>query len=102
MAPPIPLFPASTLPTAINSLPSSPSPSDLSTKPRKPAIALADCALKELVQYRCDIAKGQTRGLAQGKRKMPDIVCEPVVRFYRVCRDGLMVETTVWEKLQKE
>ncbi|KAF2798727.1 hypothetical protein K505DRAFT_192210, partial [Melanomma pulvis-pyrius CBS 109.77] len=82
MAPPLPTFHVSELPTKLNVLPSG--------KPRNPPIDLAECALKELVQYRCSAAKPKP-----GEK--PVIVCEPVVRFYRQCAENLMVETTAWE-----
>jgi hypothetical protein len=66
MAPIIPTFHASELPSQVNVLPSG--------KPRKPPINLDDCAKKEMVQYKCNVHKSD---------KNPIIICEPVVRFYR-------------------
>jgi len=69
MSPPIPTIPLSTLESQLNTLPSG--------KPRKPPVSLADCALKELTQYKCNIAEVFEKG------KEPLIVCEPVVRLFR-------------------
>jgi hypothetical protein len=82
MAPATPIYSLSDLETQINVLPNG--------KPRKPPVRLADCALKELVQYKCNIE------IKEGARK-PNIVCEPVVRLLRQCENGLSVETTAWE-----
>ncbi|KAF2257747.1 hypothetical protein CC78DRAFT_622378 [Lojkania enalia] len=87
MAPPIPTFPLSTLTSQLQELPHG--------KTRNPPLDLASCALKELVQYRCNLAAADGGPPAKGKPIV--IVCEPVVRFYRQCADGLMVETTAWE-----
>jgi inner membrane protease subunit SOM1 len=71
MAPPTPIYPASSLSTEINTLPNG--------KPRKPPIAnLRDCALKEMVQYKCNIEKSKVQGA------QPIIICDPVVRMFRV------------------
>lgn len=37
---------------------------------------LGDCALKELVQYKCNVELSEKTG-------KPDIICEPVVRLLR-------------------
>lgn len=37
---------------------------------------LGDCALKELVQYKCNIELSE-------KTRKPNVVCEPVVRLLR-------------------
>jgi len=68
MAPATPIYSLSDLETQINVLPNG--------KPRKPPVRLTDCALKELVQYKCNIE------IKEGARK-PNIVCEPVVRLLR-------------------
>jgi hypothetical protein len=47
-------------------------------KTRNPPIVLAQCDRKELVQYKCNVQKAAVKG------QQPTIVCEPVVRFYRV------------------
>ncbi|KAF1948971.1 hypothetical protein CC80DRAFT_497820 [Byssothecium circinans] len=83
MAPPLPLIPPSALEAELNTLPSG--------KPRRPPLVLTDCALKELVQYKCNIDKPVTRGAR------PVIYCEPVVRLIRQCANGVHVETTAWE-----
>ncbi|KNG48432.1 hypothetical protein DDE82_002120 [Stemphylium lycopersici] len=83
MAPPVSALPVSDLETQINALPSG--------KPRNPPLELSDCALKELVQYKCNIQKAAKRG------STPEVVCEPVVRMLRRCQGGLSVETTAWE-----
>ncbi|KAK7183259.1 hypothetical protein DPSP01_011798 [Paraphaeosphaeria sporulosa] len=83
MAPHTPIYPASSLPSEINTL--------ANGKPRKPPITdLRDCALKEMVQYKCNVEKPKAGA-------PPLVVCDPVVRLFRVCRDGLHVETTAWE-----
>lgn len=70
MAPPTRIYPASALPAEFNTL--------ANGKPRKPPIAdLKDCALKEMVQYKCNIHKTD-------KVKSPLVVCEPLVRMFRV------------------
>ncbi|KAF2450053.1 hypothetical protein P171DRAFT_204368 [Karstenula rhodostoma CBS 690.94] len=87
MAPPTPVYPASALPSSINTL--------ANGKPRKPPITdLRECTLKEMVQYKCNVEKSKVKGA------QPLIVCDPVVRMFRVCRDGLHVETTAWEGLE--
>jgi inner membrane protease subunit SOM1 len=70
MPPPLPVHSLSDLESQINVLPNG--------KARKPPVKLSDCALKELVQYKCNISipKGD-------KKKPPIIVCEPVVRLLR-------------------
>ncbi|KAI6878149.1 hypothetical protein KC360_g2816 [Hortaea werneckii] len=59
-------------------------------KARKPSVELKDCDLKELIQYECNL---------QGPRESPrsKIVCEPVLKLFRQCANGLTVETTSWE-----
>ncbi|KAJ8062212.1 hypothetical protein OCU04_008764 [Sclerotinia nivalis] len=55
---------------------------------------LKNCELLEFYQYNCDLEKGKDGKF--GKK----IVCEPVERFFRRCKDRkgtFMVETTVWE-----
>ncbi|KAL6709361.1 hypothetical protein ACN47E_001768 [Coniothyrium glycines] len=84
MAPPTPTYPLSALESQLNTLPSG--------KPRSPPLVLSDCALKELVQYKCNIQP------AKDKRGQPSILCEPVVRLLRMCENGVSVETTAWEK----
>jgi inner membrane protease subunit SOM1 len=68
MAPATPIYPLSALESQINVLPNG--------KPRKPPVRLGDCALKELVQYKCNIEISE-------KTKKPDVICEPVVRLLR-------------------
>lgn len=60
-------------------------------KLRRPPVKLTDCALKELVQYKCNVSKPAVKGA------QPNIICEPVVRLLRMCENGLSVETTAWE-----
>lgn len=71
MPPPLPVHPLDALEAQVNVLPNG--------KGRKPPIKLSDCALKELVQYKCNIEVPGTKG----KRKDPTIVCEPFVRLLR-------------------
>lgn len=72
MAPPIPKFHVSELETQVNLQPSG--------KARKgPPIKLEECPLKEMVQYKCNISNPEKK-----KGDPPLIVCEPVVRFYRL------------------
>lgn len=68
MAPATPIYPLSALESEINVLPNG--------KPRKPPVRLGDCALKELVQYKCNIELSE-------KTRKPNVVCEPVVRLLR-------------------
>jgi len=69
MPPPLPLHTLDALESQVNVLPNG--------KARKPPIKLTDCALKELVQYKCNILKPERKGA------MPTIVCEPFVRLLR-------------------
>ncbi|KAF2106123.1 hypothetical protein BDV96DRAFT_508432 [Lophiotrema nucula] len=88
MAPLVPTLHVSALQSELNTLPHG--------KPRSPPLDLSQAPRKELVQYRCNVrAKDGGGPPKQGQRAV--IVCDPVVRFYRVCQDGLMVETTAWE-----
>ncbi|CAK3757528.1 mitochondrial export Som1 [Lecanosticta acicola] len=84
MAPLVESFTPAELASRINKLPSG--------KARKPAVAdlAKDCELKELIQYNCDL---------NGPREDPrsKVVCEPVLRLFRQCANGLTVETTAWE-----
>ena len=68
MAPATRIHGLSALEAQINVLPNG--------KPRKPAVRLGDCALKELVQYKCNIS------VSEATRK-PNVVCEPLVRLLR-------------------
>jgi inner membrane protease subunit SOM1 len=70
MSPPLPLHSLHTLESQINLLPSG--------KPRKPPVKLSDCALKELVQYKCNIQIPEKKGV------QPTVVCEPFVRMLRM------------------
>ncbi|EMD90260.1 hypothetical protein COCC4DRAFT_57053 [Bipolaris maydis ATCC 48331] len=83
MAPPVSAIPVSELEAQLNTLPSG--------RARNPPIALSECALKELVQYKCNVQPAEKRG------GVPTVVCEPVVRMLRRCQGGLSVETTAWE-----
>ncbi|EME46599.1 hypothetical protein DOTSEDRAFT_61213 [Dothistroma septosporum NZE10] len=76
-------FPASGLSERVNDLPSG--------KKRKPAVAdLKNCDLKEMIQYNCDL---------DGPPEDPNskVICEPVLRLFRQCANGMTVETTAWE-----
>jgi inner membrane protease subunit SOM1 len=66
---PLPVHPLSTLESQINTLPNG--------KARKPPVKLSDCALKELVQYKCNIEVPEQKGVT------PAIICEPFVRLLR-------------------
>lgn len=68
MAPATVIHPLSALESQINVLPNG--------KPRKPPVHLDDCALKQLVQYKCNIE-------VRDKTRKPNIICEPVVRLLR-------------------
>ena len=61
-------FRSSELERRVNKLPSGAA--------RKPAVNINDCELKELIQYRCELA---------GKPEDPraKVVCEPVLRLFR-------------------
>ncbi|KAI9673642.1 MAG: hypothetical protein M1817_002279 [Caeruleum heppii] len=64
MAPPIEAFPASQLPTRVQTT--------ASGRRRKTPIDLTECELLEMVQYRCKMSKRDAR-----------IRCEPVERLFR-------------------
>jgi len=70
MSPPLPLHTLPTLESQINLLPNG--------KPRKPPVKLSDCALKELVQYKCNISELGKKGAD------PVVICEPFVRLLRM------------------
>ncbi|WPH01248.1 Hypothetical protein R9X50_00408500 [Acrodontium crateriforme] len=59
-------------------------------KKRKNPVDLKECALKELIQYDCQLA-----GPKEDPRSR--VTCKPVLRLFRQCADGLTVETTSWE-----
>ncbi|KAI7210340.1 hypothetical protein KC333_g8274 [Hortaea werneckii] len=82
MAPMVETFPPARLQQHAQYLPNG--------KARKPSVELKDCQLKELIQYECEL---------RGPRESPrsKIVCEPVLRLFRQCANGLTVETTSWE-----
>ncbi|KAF2767342.1 hypothetical protein EJ03DRAFT_315939 [Teratosphaeria nubilosa] len=63
----------------------------LDGKRRKEPVDLKNCALKELIQYGCDI---------NGPREDPrsKIVCQPILRLFRQCANELTVETTSTEE----
>lgn len=69
MSPPLPLYTLPELESQINVLPNG--------KVRKPPVKLADCALKELVQYKCNIEPSKRKGVD------PVILCQPFVRLLR-------------------
>lgn len=69
MPPPLPIYPLSALESQINVLPNG--------KARKPPVKLEECALKELVQYKCNVHPSDKEGAD------PAIICEPVVRLLR-------------------
>ncbi|KAK5001317.1 hypothetical protein LTR28_012802 [Elasticomyces elasticus] len=75
MAPPTEAFPPSQLAARINTTPSG--------KRRKPPIAdLADCALKEMLQYHCELV-----GPREDSRS--EVRCWPVVRLFRMGKRGV-------------
>ncbi|KAF2635739.1 hypothetical protein P280DRAFT_411101 [Massarina eburnea CBS 473.64] len=84
MAPPVPLITPSTLETQLNH--------HANNKPRKRTLTLTNCALKELVQYKCNVEQPVKQGVT------PAILCQPVVRLFRECANGVHVETTAWEE----
>ncbi|KAA8564926.1 hypothetical protein MFRU_008g02240 [Monilinia fructicola] len=56
---------------------------------------LKNCELLELFQYNCDLQKNKSGRIGDER-----IVCQPVERLFRRCKDRkgtFMVETTVWE-----
>jgi inner membrane protease subunit SOM1 len=69
MSPPLPVLSLSDLEAQINTRPNG--------KPRKPAVKLSDCALKELVQYKCNLS------FQRDENKKPIVVCQPFVRLLR-------------------
>ncbi|KAI4727925.1 hypothetical protein E4T49_04282 [Aureobasidium sp. EXF-10728] len=84
MAPTITPFHPASLETAIKSLPTG--------KTRKPSNQqkLQQCKLMEIVQFNCNVVQHK-------KHKSGMVVCEPIQRVFRRCKDGLTVETTAWE-----
>ncbi|KAL9022028.1 MAG: hypothetical protein Q9185_000769 [Variospora sp. 1 TL-2023] len=81
MAPPIETFPASEVPVRVQTA--------ANGKRRKgDKIKLEDCELLEMVQYSCWL---------EGKKQ--DVTkCRPIVKLFRKCAGGLIVETTALEK----
>jgi inner membrane protease subunit SOM1 len=69
MAPPISTIPVSDLEGAVNTLPSG--------KRRNPPVDLSDCALKELVQYKCNVEPPKKKG------DVPVVLCQPLVHLLR-------------------
>lgn len=69
MPPPTTTYPLAALESQVNTLPNG--------KQRRPPINLSECALKELVQYKCNVHKANSIG------SPPAVVCEPVVRLLR-------------------
>ncbi|EPS27145.1 hypothetical protein PDE_02088 [Penicillium oxalicum 114-2] len=60
-------------------------------RPRKgPSVKLDECPLYEMVQYSCN---PPSDNIPEPGR----ITCQPIVRLFRRCAKGLMVETTSWE-----
>jgi len=61
----------------------------------KQPVDIRRCLLKELIQYNCDLA---------GPKDNPrsKVICEPLVRLFRQCANGLTVETTSWEGVYDE
>ncbi|KAK6441827.1 hypothetical protein LTR95_001936 [Oleoguttula sp. CCFEE 5521] len=82
MAPLTAAFPPSKLEAQVQYLPNG--------KRRKQPVNLKECELKELVQYMCDL---------DGPKEDPKskVQCEPILRLFRKCANGLTVETTSWE-----
>lgn len=75
MAPPTPTIPLSQLEDSLATT--------AKGKPRTPPLDLASCPLKELVQYKCNAEAPPVD--SKGKKKGPPlVVCEPVVRLFRV------------------
>ena len=70
MTPPIRSIPVSALESELNVSPTG--------KPRRPPIALSECALKELVQFKCNIHAPERQGLP------PTVLCQPIVRLFRL------------------
>lgn len=83
MAPPVEEFPVSELGHRINV--------QSNGRRRKGGdIDLRKCELLELVQYEC--------GLKGSKKDRDSVIeCAPVVKLFRKCAGGLMVETTAWD-----
>ncbi|SPO07127.1 uncharacterized protein DNG_09821 [Cephalotrichum gorgonifer] len=96
MSPPAKIFPACALPQEIQR--------DETGRRRKPApgatkarIELSECELLSMPQYECSVQSPET---SEGR-----VHCYEVVRFFRRCADKkghFMVETTNWEKQQRE
>ncbi|PSN67666.1 hypothetical protein BS50DRAFT_572717 [Corynespora cassiicola Philippines] len=124
MAPPIPTFHLSALESNLQLSPKTGKP--LKPKDGGGAIDLSSCALKEMLQYKCDVrrrpditsttsstgadsaaAAKESDGGAEviaRKTRMEEhwVVCAPVRRWYRVCANGVHVETTAWEGWRAE
>lgn len=83
MAPPIEAFPVSELEDRVNI--------QSNGRRRKGGdIDLRKCELLELLQYECRL-KGSK------KDRQSVIQCAPVIKLFRRCAGGLIVETTAWE-----
>ncbi|KAF2092232.1 hypothetical protein K490DRAFT_32528 [Saccharata proteae CBS 121410] len=81
MAPPVEAFMPSELEARIQY--------DTNGRRRKQPIELTKCKLLEMTQYACNLVNPRDpRSSAQ---------CEQLVRTFRRCANGLMVETTAWE-----
>lgn len=84
MTAPVEAFPAWQLPVRVQFTPDG--------KRRKIPVDLRQCKLKEMVQYACELQG--TPGNPKSK-----VVCEPIVRLFRRCANGLTVETTAIEDM---
>jgi len=82
MTPPIESFPASELYYRVQST--------VQGRRRKKDVDLTRCQLRELVQYACHLEKSVLS-------EQPVIQCRQIVRLFRQCEDGLVVETTALE-----
>ncbi|KAM0799040.1 hypothetical protein BDR22DRAFT_890862 [Usnea florida] len=91
MSPPVEAFPVSELEDRVNVQPNG--------RRRKGGdIDLRKCELLELVQYECGFVTDQRAVMSYKlRRQQPIVRCTPIVKLFRRCAGGLMVETTDWD-----
>ncbi|KAF1354837.1 hypothetical protein BDV97DRAFT_344071 [Delphinella strobiligena] len=90
MPPLIEAFPPWQLATRVNLTSEGKVRKDYTATGEPARVELEKCKLKELLQYDCHL-----KGPVGSPRSV--VVCAPVVRLFRACAGGLIVETTAWE-----